>query len=278
VRQGPCFCPQGMEIAMENKERLKEEKWGLGPGPIVFTGTPASCQGYVELINKSAEDVEPKAIAITGLEGLSAQGRLPEAAKVSVRLRPHQRLRVPIEVALDPTTPPGSYTGQLSCGSQTEDVVINVLEYWDLRIAPQNVTITASPGGRVPLRILFTNLGNTEVTLPKSVSLHLEHNLEINRHLDTALKATGQQGFQKFLDRLVQELAEAAVSAATVQFKPEGTRFHSSETKEVELEIQFPEDLKRNSIYKSTLKFKNARLVLEVECTTVPAASPRRPK
>jgi hypothetical protein len=185
---------------------------------------------------------------------------------------------VPIEVALDPTTPPGRYTGQLSCGSQTEDAVIHVLGYWDLQIAPQKVTITASPGERVSLHLLFTNLGNTEVTLPRSVPLHLEHDLEINRHLDTALKAAGQQGFLKFLDRLVQELAEAAVSAATVQFRPEGTRFYSSETKEVELEIQFPKDLKCNSVYKSTLKFRNARLVLEVECTTVPAASPRRPK
>jgi hypothetical protein len=231
----------------------------------------------VELINRSAEDVEPKTIAITGLEIRSAPGR-PPAAKVSVRLGPHQRLQVPIEVALDPTTPPGSYTGQLSCGTQTENVVINVLETWDLRIVPQSVTITTCPGEKVSLRILFTNLGNGEVTLPNSIGLHLDHNLEIGRHLDTALKAAGNQGFEKSLDRFVQELAEAAVSAATVRFKPDGAKLRAGETKEVELEIQFPEDLKHHSVYKSTMKFKNARLGLEVECTKAPDVTPRRQK
>jgi hypothetical protein len=49
---------------MENKDSATEEKWGLVSGPVVFSGEPASCQGYVELINRSAENVEPKAIAM----------------------------------------------------------------------------------------------------------------------------------------------------------------------------------------------------------------------
>lgn len=263
---------------MQNKERVIEEKWNLGRGPIVFTGGPASCQGYVELINKSGEDVEPKPIAITSLEPHSRQGRLSAAARVSVRLGPYQRQRVPIEVALDPATPPGSYTGQLSCGSQTEDVVIHVLETWDLRIVPQSVTITASPGEKVALQILFTNLGNIDVTVPKSVPLDLEHNLEIGRHLNTALKAAGKEGFEKFLDRLVQELAEAAISPATVQFKPEGARLRAGETSEIDLEIRLPEDLKKNRVYRGTMKFKNARLTLEVECAGAPVVPPGRQK
>src|SRR5262249_10081852 len=128
------------------------------------------------------------------------------------------------------------------------------------------------------LRILFTNLGNIEITLPNSISLYLEHNLEIGRHLNAALKTAGNQGFEKVLDRFVQELAQAAVSAATVQFKPEGAKFGTGETKQVELEIQLPEDLKKNRVYRGTMKFKNARLVLEVECTGAPNVSPRRQK
>jgi hypothetical protein len=263
---------------MENKDSATEEKWGLVSGPVVFSGEPASCQGYVELINRSAENVEPKAIAITHLELNSKQRRPPPAARVSARLGPYERIRVPIEVALDPATPPGSYTGQLSCGSQKEDVVINVLESWDLRIVPQKVTVTARAGETVVLRILIANLGNGEFALPHSVSLHLEHNLEIERHLNVALKAAGMQGFPKVLDRFLQELAGAAVGAAKVRFKPEGARFLAGESKPVELQIELPEDLQEGRLYKATIRLRNARLVLEMECIGRPKAPPRRQK
>jgi hypothetical protein len=263
---------------MDNKERAIDEKCSLGRGPIVFAGAPTSCQGYVELINQSTEDVEPKAIAITKLEPNPGQRRLPAPARVSVRLGPHQRVCVPIEVALDPTTPPGSYTGQLSCGSQTEDIVVNVLENWDLRILPGSVNITASPGERVALRVLFTNLGNTDITLPSSLSLYLEDKLEIGRYLNAALKTASKQGYEKFLDRFVEEMAEAAVGTATVHFKTHGAKFRSGENRQVELQIQLPEDLKKNRVYKGLMKFKNARVVLEVECTESPDVSQRRKK
>jgi hypothetical protein len=263
---------------MEKKHSVAEGKWGFRPGPILFAGPPASCQGYLELINKSDDDVEPKAITITRLQPGFGERRLLAATKGPARLGPHQHLRVPIEVSLDPTTPPGTYTGQLSCSSQTEDVVINVLESWDLRIVPQSVTITASPGERVALGILFTNLGNIEVTLPNSLSLYLEHNLEISRHLNAALKTAGKQGFNKLLDQFVQELTEAAVSDAVVQFKLEGGKFSAGETREVELQIQLPEDLKRNTMYKGVIKFENAKLVLDIECTGARAVSTTRVK
>ena len=232
----------------------------------------------MELINKSAEDVEPKALAITNLEPRSEHGRLPTAARVSVRLGPHERLRVPIEVALDAATPPGSYAGQLSCGSQREDVVINVLENWDLRIVPQRVTIKASANETVVLPVLITNLGNIELALPDSVSLHLEHDLEIGRLLDTALIAAGRQGFAKFLDRFVEELAGSAIDPATVQFKPGAVKFRAGETRQVELEIHLPPNLHENRLYRGMMKFWNARLTLDVECLGQPKATRRRPR
>jgi hypothetical protein len=261
---------------MESNDEAPEAKWGLGPGPIVCTGGPASCQGYVVLINRTAEDVHPKAIAITGLELGSRQGTPPPAARVSARVGPYEHLRVPIELALDPATPPGNYKGQLSCGSQREDVVIHVLENRDLRIVPNRLTINASADETVALPVLIANLGNIEFTLPDSVSLHLEHDLEIGRHLDTALTAAGKQGFAKVLDRFVQELADSAVSAATVQFKPGGARVCAGETMQVELEIHFPANLQQRSFYRGMMKFWNARLTLDVECLGQPKATRRR--
>ncbi len=263
-------------MPIENYDRVPEEQWRLGPGPVILIGYPKSCRGHVELINKSAGSIEPKAIAITNLPG--SEQRLPPAVRVSARLAPHQRLRVPIEMALDPTTPPGTYSAQLSCGSQKEDLVIHVLENWDLQILPHNVNIVGSTERRVAVRIFVTNLGNTEYALYGPVSLCLEHDLEIRRHLDSALRAAGKQGFEKFLDRFVQELSEAAVSEASLHFKPEQATIPPGETRAVELEIELPEDLKQNRVYKGTMKFRNAKVVLELDCTGVREGSPRRQK
>jgi hypothetical protein len=263
---------------MRNQERVVQEKWGMGPGPIVFTGGPTSYQGYVELINSSAEELEPRAIAITDLELNSGQGRPPPAATVCARLGPYEHLWVPIEIVLDPATPPGSYTGQLSCGSQREDVVIKVPENWDLRIVPQRVTVIAGGDATVALRILITNLGNSEFTVPSPASVHLTHDLDIGRHLNTALRAAGKEGYEKFLDRFVLELAGDAVGDAIVQFKPEGAKFRTGETKPVELQIRLPDDLRTCGIYRGTMKLRNARLMLEVKCTGERKASPRRRK
>jgi hypothetical protein len=256
----------------------RNHEWVLGPGPVVCTGAPASCQGFVELINRTAEEVRPKTIAITGLELGSRQGAPPLAATVSARLGPHQRLRVPIEVVLDPATRPGSYRGHLSCESQQEDIVIHVLEHSDLNIVPNRLTIKAGANETVALPVLITNLGNIEFTPPESVSLHLEHELEIGRLLDTALIAAGRQGLTKFLDRFVEELADFAIGPAQVQFKPGAVKFCAGESRQVELEIHLPENLKENRSYRGMLKFWNARLTLDVECLGQPKAMRRRPK
>jgi hypothetical protein len=268
----------GRRPAMENNEG-EMEKCHVGPGPIVFTGVPRACQGYVELINRSAEVIEPRSIAITHLDPSARQKQLPSAIRVSVRLEPHQHLQVPIEVALDPTTPPGTYKGQLSFGSQREDVVINVLESWDLRFVPQSLAVKAGAGAKVARRILVTNCGNIEFTPPASVSVFVDQNLDFGRHLNTALKEAGNEGYQKFLDRFVRELADDAVSNATVQFKCEkASSIHPGETRQVELQIQLPEDLKMNRVYKGAMKFGNTKLLLEVECTGASDVSPRRHK
>jgi hypothetical protein len=230
----------------------------------------------VELINNTAEDVQPKTISITGLELGSGQ-EAPPAVTISARLRPHERLRVPIEVILDPATRPGNYKGQLCCGSQREDIVVHVLENWDLNIVPQRLTIKGSANEKVTLTVLIANIGNIELALPDSVSVHLEHDLEIRRHLNTALIVAGRQGFAKFLDRFVEELAGFAIGPATVRFKPAG-KFRAGENRQVELEVHLPPNLHEGRFYRGMMRLWNARLTLDVECLRQPKATRGRPR
>ncbi|HEY2815759.1 MAG TPA: hypothetical protein VGK44_01355 [Casimicrobiaceae bacterium] len=263
---------------MEKTQAVVEEKWKLGSGAVVLSGRPTSCQGYVELINTSSETVEPRALAIAGLDFGVAQVRAPETARISARLAPHGRMRAPIEVALEPTTPPGNYTGQLRCGAQQEKLVIQVLESWDLRLLPQSVTVTAKPGEKFMLRTLIANLGNVELALPNSAQLPLEQKLDLGQSLNVALLAAGKQGFNQVLDRFAYALAEGAAGPATVSYGLEESRIRAGESRQVELEIRLPEEMKNGKVYTGRIRFKNALLRIEVECDDGVRMSPRRQK
>lgn len=252
---------------MERKNELEEPKWELGPGPFVFSGCPPSCLGTVQLVNKSPDKVRVRAIQITGLDLKSVKGRGLEQANVSVRLGPHDRLSVSAQLFLDQSTPAGTYSGQLCCGSQREQVLVYVQENWDLRVIPDKLSIRARAGDKVTKLIFLTNRGNMTYSLGKVALVRLEERERTCRSLATSLTEAGKQGHSKFLDRLVHEMAESEVQPATVKIKVEENEVHPSETKEVELEIQLPQELKKNRTYKGRLALKSARLVLEIECT-----------
>ena len=256
---------------MNEEEGMGEEKWGLGPGPIVLVGHPPICQGSVELFNKSTERVRLRTIPLAGLDLTSVPA--PAVAKVFARLDPHDRLRTSVQVHLHQTAPPGTYRGELVCGSQREQVVMHVLEHVNLSVKPSSMWITARPEQKVQLRLFVANLGNVNSTLQPSDVVYLEERQEFGRSLTASLKDAGKVGYEKFLDRLVSELAATGVSPAAAKISSENLEIQPGETREVKVELRLPAELKRNRVYWGKLSFKNAHLLLEVECTATQAGA-----
>lgn len=256
---------------MNQKAGMNEEKWGLGPGPIVLIGHPPICQGSVELINNSSERVRLRTIPLTGLDLKSVPA--PAVAKVFARLDPYDRLRAPVQVHLHQAVPPGTYAGEMLCGSQREQVVMHVLEHVSLTVKPSSIWITARPEQKVHLRLFVANLGNVNSTLQPSDVLFLEERQELGRSLTASLKDTGKAGYEKFLDRLVSELAAAGVSPAAVKISADDLEIRPGETRELKVELRVPADLKKNRTYSGRLSFKTAHLLLQVECTATRAGT-----
>src|ERR1700737_608097 len=98
---------------MERKEYVSEEKWELGPGPFVLSGRPPVCEGTVELLNKSEEELKLTAIPITHIDLKSEQSSGSGTVETFARLGPYGRSRVAMRLTLDHPTPPGRYTGEL---------------------------------------------------------------------------------------------------------------------------------------------------------------------
>jgi hypothetical protein len=249
---------------MNEKPGMTEEKWELGRGPVVLIGRPPVCQGFVDVINRSAERVRVRMISLAGVDLKSIPA--PVAARVFARLDPHERSRIPVQIRLHPAVSPGTYSGQLLCGSQKEPVVIHVLESERLEVNPRFLSITGRPKEKVNLRVFVTNQGNVNCTLRDVDLIYLEEKNDFCRSWTAAVKDSGKAGYEKFLDRFVSEMAAIGVNPAAVKIKSDPPEIHPGEVREVKVELRLPDNLKNNRVYSGTLVFKNVPLRLEVEC------------
>jgi hypothetical protein len=250
---------------MNEKPAMTEEKWELGRGPVILVGRPPVCHGFVDLINKSAERIRVRLISLAGLDLKSIPA--PVTAHTFARLDPHERSRIPLQVNLHPAVSPGTYSGELLCGSQKEPVVLHVLESERLEVNPRFLSITGRPEEKINLRVFVTNHGNVPFTLRDTDLIYLEEKNDFCRSWTAAAKEAGKAGYEKFLDRFVSEMAAIGVNPAAVKIRSERSEIHPGEVREVKLELRLPDNVKNNRVYSGTLVFKNVPLRLEVECT-----------
>jgi hypothetical protein len=251
---------------METKDVSKEEAWSLGRGPFLFSGPPLLCSGALRLINNSAEKIKVRAVALEGLALKAANGQPLQDVRVFGRLRPSEEASVVAQIAVDRHTPPGQHAGTLRCGSQQEQALIFVLPNHDLRVVPEKVFVSATPGQSITQTIFIANQGNMTFSTRKAAIVGLQQLGMAHEALAVSLTEAGGEGHVKFLDRFVQKLSEAEAQPAKVKIEVEGEEIQPGETKQVTLEIKLPPDLKPKRTYTSQIEFKNATLALEIEC------------
>ncbi len=252
---------------MQTAEKRGDENWTLGPGPFTVSGRPAFLKGVVELINNTAENRELTAISLRNVEIRSHRGPVPDHVTLLAQLGPYTRRRTSTRLALDPVTAPGRYEALLCCGAQTERLLIQVLPNWQLRIVPDAISLATSAGEKLKVPIVIINEGNMELTLPTTQSVDLDDNRGVIPMVKVVVREVGKDGFNKCLDRFVQDWAKELVEPAVVRIGPRHRPIRPGETSEVELAIELPMSLKKGRDYKGRIRFKNASLSLKIECS-----------
>ena len=270
---------------MEREATPGEENCSLGAGPFLFSGKPPFIQGIVNLINSSAERVKVRSVVIegSGIESYRARrlhGTPEQMAEGQQRdllqvkffqgIGPFDQANVPAQLTIDKFTPPGEYEAQVSFGDQQARALIFVLENHDLRLIPERITIREVPGKSITRSIYVTNEGNVPFSTRRAAFAPLQALNMLHRSLAIALNEEGDKGYEKVLDRLASELADAEVQPAKVKINIQDQEILPGETKPVELTIQLPADLKRKRVYTSRIKFRNARLAVEVDINDTP--------
>lgn len=255
------------------------EAWRLGSGPFILSGVPPMCSGELELINISDEKVKVRAIATIPPKGEALAVRGLGEVRLAARMAPRDRARVRAHFLVDPYMPPGTYTADLACGDQREQVVVHVFEKRDIRVAPDRVQLRGAGGDDLSHVLLITNRGNVMHTVPPLALLHLEERDWFGRSLVYALRQMEEgEGHQAYLDRLLHEIRATDQRPARVTFHAEPPEIHPGETREVRLEIKLPEKLIKGRTYVQAIAFMSTELLFEVECNGAPQSTKRRPR
>jgi hypothetical protein len=255
------------------------DAWRLGPGPFIFSGVPPLCVGDLDLINESDEKVRVRAIPVVGHKDQALSNLGFSELRVGTRLPPHHRTRARAFFLVNPYTPPGTYTADLSCGSQNEPVIVHVWENLGLRVEPSEIRLRGAGGDVLTTVAVITNEGNVTETLPDHALVFLEERNWVGRSLVFALRETNaEDGHQTYFDRVVRELKVSLARPARVNLRSEVSEFRPSETHEIELEITLPAELVKGRIYFGSTKFMSSKLILKVECNGASNSTIRRPR
>src|SRR5687768_5909566 len=113
--------------------------------PLILVGPPRDLRGEFRVQNSTARKIivrQPRLTAAAPRGKAAAAGKtaaeaLPDMALALRRIvvRPGQSRPVPVAVALDPRTPPGTYNAALDIDGQQRSVIVHVTEDVALSIA-----------------------------------------------------------------------------------------------------------------------------------------------
>jgi len=180
-------------------------------------------------------------------------------------MRPGQSRPIPVALALDPRTPPGTYNAELEIHGQQRSVVIHVIEEVSLTIAPREIVLPNRPGEKVEKRVVFTNDGNVPVSVRSLGTVVLDEELVHCRALRGALSDVGEtmeslNDFVTALGRRYKKLYETLVlkvQNAEVTIEP-------GRTQSVDLTITLPEKLESRSRYSGYAAISTSSLTFTI--------------
>jgi hypothetical protein len=253
---------------------VTEDNVRLASEPIALIGPPRACKGMVRVHNPRREAVRLKRLMVhTAAEPLAScapGGAI--ALRVSAPLCAGETRAVRVRLALPPGTPPGEYQAWLTDeGKQRCSVSIQVLERRRMRLVPNAVGRTASPGETFTVRAVASNCGNVPVVIPARVAVELHAaDRGFLSHFHGALRSDGDEGHGHFLDAFVARMARDEPPLARARVTLGAGPLAAQDSRVVELEVKLPKQLRRRRTYQAIVRLGDARLRLTLRLTSSP--------
>ena len=242
--------------------------------PLVLVGPPSQVQGVFRVQNTTEKKVVVKE-PLLRTAALSAQPRgrrlqatsLPHAGIALRRIvvRAGRTHPVPVVLALDPSTPPGTYHASLDVGGEERPVVVHVTEHVSAQMAPSDLVLPNHPREKVQKQVVFTNLGNLPFTVRSIGTVVLDDELSHCRALRGALADVGDT--MKHLDDFVVALGRryrAVYENLVLKVQNERVVVGPGETRAIALTITLPEKLDARTRYSGYAPISTGNLTFTI--------------
>ena len=238
------------------RERLPDYDIVASPAdaPIVLAGPPGRLSGRIDLHNGGDQRVVLRQAALKDATGALGPGPLHQTFHPVV-LHPAQGRRVPLRVAVDPATPPGSYRCELEVAGQSRPAVLHVAEVFSLSVSPEVIVVENRPNEVQSKQLIVTNDGNVDVAVGDIGEVVLEDDMIWCRAERAAIGPWTEKD-----DPRLEELVVAVLRAARDEAYRGGNlavrnvagevAVPAGTTVAIDLEVVVPERLHRNSRYK----------------------------
>ncbi len=227
--------------------------------PLILTGPPRAVSGQFSVRNPTGEKLRireatlrsSRSVGLTRKAGRLASSLFEDGLTLQrMVLRAGQSRQVPVSLALDAQTPPGTYHLELLVHDQLRDVVMHITEEVSLRIEPGQLVLPNRAGEKFTRRVVFTNDGNVPINVRNLGTIVLDDELASCRALRGALADVGDtmttlnefaaalgKRFKQLYDTLVLKVQNSAVT------------LEPGETRALDLKITLPDSLDARARY-----------------------------
>ena len=225
--------------------------------PIVLMGEPARMKGSVRLHNRADSRVVIREACLCELPStpLAKTAAHPPSQNIPLVaiLAPAQKSNVRVKAAIDPHTPPGSYSASLQVGDHRCPVVLHVAESVSLSVSPSVVSVENRPGSRLRKRLILNNSGNVPLVIGNIGAVILDDELGVCKTVRGML-AENTENVRTINDWVTAYLNEGKkqLDATTPLWADvEGAPFtlNPGETLSVDIAIRVPDSLDPRSRY-----------------------------
>lgn len=202
---------------------------------------------------------------------------LPPSASPAIRTLSFTRLpapgaeaQVPVRMAVDPQTPPGTYEATFDVAGSEQRAQIEVLPVERLTLSPRAIEIVAAPGEAVRVDLVITNAGNVPVELDTLGMLVLQEEeqvcLSLQRALGEVKKKREGQSYEVFLNALADSLAERKTDFGKVRLAEGAITLKAGDSWFGPVAIHCPRDMVTGRQYRALLKARSASLFVKITC------------
>lgn len=239
---------------------------------IVLVGQPGSLRGEFHLENPGEQRMVFRGARMSSVLPPKAVRAAPEVKPVaqklpSVIVRPGERRRVPLRMALSPTTPPGEYHAEIKLEDRTWPVVMHVTEKVALDISPGQLVLHNQPGATFKKQIVVSNRGNVPLKVDEVAPVPLDDELlqcRILRAVAGAVNEKEEQTFEGVLTEFARKSKLALAQSGILRVRNLAGSFTLApgEVRSIELEFRLPDTLDKRTRYRAVLPIYTDDLVI----------------